>query len=386
MFVVAIILFFAEISSAQIILLKPDQDETISNLPPQIRSFMELPVKERRKAFNNPKDRLQISNARSGVPYRFTWKNISGDSGAFKLEISTKPDFSTPSQALVLKTWKKGRENGADVTNFEIGKTFYWKVMLTTKDGKQIFSQIRKFQTDPFPMRLIDLPDVTNTRDIGGKPGLDGRMIRQGMVYRSSGLNEDSPDFKDDDKSTWNPPNREDFRIGKPRITPAGAEYVRDVLKWRTELDLRTNGEVGAMKGSPVGPKLNWIHQSSPAYEGIFEKRWAKVMAEDFKVFLDTTNYPIDFHCISGEDRTGSLAIIIEGVLGVGADELEKDWEISAQSDLNYRNEFTPLMNGFNNFGHAKTPLVKKIENYLHSIGITEDEIDKFRSIMLENR
>lgn len=377
-------LLFAKISSGQIILERPAEDETISNLPPQIRSFMELPVKERRRVFDNQNDRIKIYESRSGAPYPFTWKNISGSTGSFKLEISREPDFLIASQTLITKTWKNGEEYGADVSNFEIGKTFYWRVILELKDGTKILSPTREFQTDPFPLRLIDLPNVTNTRDIGGRPGLGGRMIRQGMIYRSSGLNEDSPDFKDD-SATWNPPNAKSFRVGKPRITSKGIDYVLDVLRWRTELDLRSNGEVGAMEGSPVGPKLKWIHRSSPAYAEIFQKRWAKVMADNFKVFLDTSNYPIDFHCISGADRTGSLAFVLEGVLGVTEDELEKDWELSAQEPLNYKNRFDPLINGFNKYGSSNTPLVKKIESYLHSIGITEEEINKFRDIMLES-
>ena len=40
-------------------------------------------------------------------------------------------------------------------------------------------------------------------------------------------------------------------------------------------------------------------------------------------------NYPIDFHCIGGADRTGSVAYVLEGLLGMDDESIKKDWEIT---------------------------------------------------------
>ena len=43
-------------------------------------------------------------------------------------------------------------------------------------------------------------------------------------------------------------------------------------------------------------------------------------------MFLDPANYPIDFHCIAGQDRTGAVAFILNALLGVEEEELYLDW------------------------------------------------------------
>ena len=42
----------------------------------------------------------------------------------------------------------------------------------------------------------MNVPDVDNFRDLGGRLGLEGRRIAQNKIYRSSGLNNNSSDGK----------------------------------------------------------------------------------------------------------------------------------------------------------------------------------------------
>ena len=50
------------------------------------------------------------------------------------------------------------------------------------------------FKTLDLAPRLIALKGrIPNCRDIGGRIGLGGRRIRQGLVFRSAGLNENPP-------------------------------------------------------------------------------------------------------------------------------------------------------------------------------------------------
>ena len=43
-----------------------------------------------------------------------------------------------------------------------------------------------------------------------------------------------------------------------------------------------------------------------------------EAFAAAFRLFLDPGNYAIDFHCIAGQDRTGTLSFILLALLGVG--------------------------------------------------------------------
>ena len=111
-------------------------------------------------------------------------------------------------------------------------------------------------------------------------------------------------------------------------------------------------------------------------------------MARNFRIFCDRKNYPIYFHCIGGADRTGTLAYVLNGVLGVARHDLETDWESTFYS----RPPSTPISwcreeafnDGFSKYGREGDSWSRRIEFYLLDCGITEKEIAEFRSIMLE--
>ena len=95
---------------------------------------------------------------------------------------------------------------------------------------------------------------------------------------------------------------------------------------------------------------------------------------------------PIDFHCIAGQDRTGAVAFILNGLLGVSEEDLYLDWEVTGfwneNAGFNHKNRFDHLVNGFQKLKGEN--LHEKIENYVLSLGFTRADIEKFRSIMLE--
>ncbi len=237
---------------------------------------------------------------------------------------------------------------------------------------------------DPIAMRKVEWKGMGNVRDLGGLPGLGGRRVRKGRIYRSSGLNENAdyrvPGTKNArPKSEWKGP-------GATRIKPEAAKYVVETLGVKTDLDLRGDGETFGMTGSPLGDKVRWVNIPSAEYGGIFKKKGREAFIVDFKVFLDETNYPIVFHCIAGADRTGSLACVLNGLLGVDADLLHRDWQYTWTGRKNPKNApekfWEQLMVGFSAFEGAT--LNAKIENFVLSCGFTADDIAKFRKLMLE--
>ncbi len=173
-------------------------------------------------------------------------------------------------------------------------------------------------------------------------------------------------------------------RPGPSRLTEQGLRVVNEMLCWKTELDLRGPTEVGSMSGSPAGSSIQWVNHPSSNYKSIYKGGAAEMTAKNFRVFLDPANYPIDIHCITGADRTGSLVFILNGVLGVDLDDLSRGWEISWYSPLNYKERFDPLVAGLDGFGKPDDSICKKIEAYLFAQGITPEEVAKFREIMLE--
>ena len=114
-------------------------------------------------------------------------------------------------------------------------------------------------------------------------------------------------------------------------------------------------------------------------------------MAENFRESCKPEDYPIDFPCIGGADRTGSLAYVLNGVLGVDRREMETDWESTFYPripDANPDPEFwcreSHFNNGFAKYGKDGDSWNRRIELYLLDCGVTKEEIEAFKSIILE--
>lgn len=102
------------------------------------------------------------------------------------------------------------------------------------------------------------------------------------------------------------------------------------------------------------------------------------------------------FHCNYGADRTGSFAFMLEGLLGVSESDMAKDYEMTSYTyDGRYRNGDTSeyeyyykrLVNEIktNNTKYPGNTFSEKIESMARGFGISQQDIDDFRALMIEN-
>ncbi len=141
------------------------------------------------------------------------------------------------------------------------------------------------------------------------------------------------------------------------------------------------------MTKSPLGSRIFWFREHYCAYQNIDSESGRNSFAKIFPILLNPDNYPMDCHCWGGQDRTGTLAYILNGLLGVDDEELWLDWEATCfyNADTGFRHEFTfnKMMDTFAKFPGETT--CEKCEWYVKSCGFTDDDINAFREIMLEN-
>lgn len=283
------------------------------------------------------------------------------------------------------------RKNGEIVHSFGIWRDSKWfnfelpyPALKDTgvSDAKECATQLAADSADGLiAARAVDWKGVPNARDLGGLPGRNGRYVRRGRIYRTAGLNNNAKYREKGSKKTL--PREKWKGPGKSRITPPVRELVVEKLGVKTDLDLRSEAETFKMTGSPLGEKVKWINISSANYSGLGEKKGREAFVKCFKVFLDEANYPIVFHCIAGADRTGSLACVLNGLLGVDADLLHKDWQYTwtARGVEVPEERWERLMSVFSKY--EGTNLNEKIESFVLSNGFTAADIEKFRSLML---
>ena len=201
-------------------------------------------------------------------------------------------------------------------------------------------------------------PGVDNLRDVGGWTGLGGRRLRKGLILRSAHLQ-----------------------------SVKGRREFRARFGVKTDLDLRTTNETAKLEGkSPLGGNVALVNMSAPTYGDFDKPRGMKYFKEVFTLFLDRANYPIVFHCAKGADRTGSIAFLLQGLLGVCERDQALDWELTAVFNPNPKfraaDRYDKLVALVEK--RAGSTWTEKFETYAAECGISKEDVETFRKLMLE--
>lgn len=211
-------------------------------------------------------------------------------------------------------------------------------------------------------------PKVRNGRDLGGWTGLGGKKVAYRKLYRGGRL---------DGSYLGNTGRNEMLALGI-----------------KAEIDLREEGV--AASESPLGSSIAFF---APLLEGGYDymvkENPGKVAAcFTFIVNCLRDNKPVYFHCAAGRDRTGTLASILLGVLGVSESDISKDYELTY-----FAPAYWSLLNG--EYQHSRTSygfrcifntlketgesaFAQQVQKLLLDNGVSQQDIDDFRAIMLE--
>lgn len=257
------------------------------------------------------------------------------------------------------------REVPAESASYEIynlipGRTYYCKV--TTDNGQKTLANF-SFNTTG-QMRHLKAEGTANVRDLGGWPTESGRTVKYGMIFRGG---------------EWN---------GGHNLEPEGIEALR-LAGIKAELDLRSDSEArsitSSVLGSGVAYKRTPLGQTQSHMEGLTNSKATYKTALQYVLTCVKNDRPVYFHCAIGRDRTGTLAFLLEGVLGMSKSDIYKDYELT-----NFSYWGTPCSKGQLDDMFATIEamegetLEQKFRAYLISyFGITGTAIDQFRERML---
>ncbi len=283
------------------------------------------------------------------VPVVFAWESNLPSGTAFVLHLAEDEDF-THGRTYVC------HEMTTTVTNLRLGQTYFWKV---TASGTE--SAVFRFTTSDTAPRWMEVEGLSNVRDMGGWMTRHGKRIRQGLIYRGCEM---------------------EFHH---TLTEAGRDTMRNVLQIRTDLDLRGEA-VGKIEGSAIGCDLQLI--PCKAYgEYLCDKETCRRI---FSLLAQEERYPVYFHCWGGADRTGTVAFLLGGLLGMSTADLYRDYTLTSLSIWGERRLGSPLFRGFAEglaaYGFAETDAYPEAacRAYLADCGVTEEEMDRICGILLE--
>lgn len=240
------------------------------------------------------------------APVSIQWETAAGG-GSQRVYVADNPDYE---DALTYSV--SGSSTSYDIYNLIPGKHYYWKVTSTAGDagtGEFLTTGRRRF---------LKVDNVCNIRDLGGIPTADGtKRIKYGMIFRGGEMNGYHKDYEG-----------RFCRIDKNGI------QAMEKLGIKAILDLRTDSEAVDITVSPLGEGTDYIRFTT-ANQFYYDKCWnSDVYIDAFQWAIDELRKgkPVFFHCIFGADRTGTLAFLMEALLGVGENQLAIDYELTSFS------------------------------------------------------
>jgi protein-tyrosine phosphatase len=176
--------------------------------------------------------------------------------------------------------------------------------------------------------RWIPLTACFNFRDLGGLETVDGRRVRSGVLYRADALH---------------------------RLTPDDLDVLRR-LGLRTVIDLRTQGELdrhGRIALADLDEVVHhhlsmvdqiWSADDMPSDDDAptpqaFGEGYLRMLdgggaatATAIRLLADGETLPAVFHCTAGKDRTGVLAALVLGQLGVPDAAIAEDYALTERA------------------------------------------------------
>ena len=262
-------------------------------------------------------------------------------------------------------------EDHVIVTNLVPNTTYSYSVTAT---GGKVMTE-GSFNTTGHVHQIFFKTRVRNGRDLGGWKTYDGKMVRYRMLYRGGRW----------ETSTMS-------TSGKRNIINEGI---------KAQLDLRGTSDVLS------APAIDGFAFCAPVIEtggDTMLKSYKEQTRQCVQFAIDCAknNLPMYFHCSLGRDRTGTFALLMLGVLDVIEGDISKEYELTYFAPFSWsvsegEQKTTPYV-----FKNLRTQWAYKpaaevlwgyvqegerfsdgVERYFLEIGISQEDIDAYRSIML---
>ena len=210
-------------------------------------------------------------------------------------------------------------------------------------------------------VRVLNTERVNNARDLGGWD-CDGGTVKYNMIFRGA-------------------PMEQATEYDKTQFQRLGLCY---------ELDIRGDAEAYHLRESPI-PRVKYVRIPIYGYDGGIKVDGHPVQQTKKALELIIKNaiagQSTYFHCAAGADRTGTLAYLLEGLLGVSASDLDKDYELTSfgyvgngrmRSNTQYR-----LMKAYMESMPGDT-IEEKFINWYLQVGFHVESLNRFRSVMIK--
>ena len=342
-----------------------------------------------------------------------------------RLDLSEEENMNNPISYLLDKDATK-----TSITNLKVGQDYYYTITAIA-DKEEVKSAVHTFSTVDSSVRFIDIDGLSNVRDCGGWTGLDGKKIKQGLLYRGEEFNKQNNGRAGSSASDYHYDSSKASATDPygQKISTKGIETVVNELKIKTEVDIRgyetfdwesrinyqpaeCGGLVGALPDGSTDPEKGVVgivedvnYVICPVHtnrDKIYYDSYGRTAVKNFfSMLADNDGYlPIYFHCAQGKDRTGFLATLFQALLGVSKEDILRDYLLSnlgktgsvsiskITSNYNYVDYFLEgkeVTNDGKKDRAEGSTIAERAYNYLLSCGLTEGQLKTIRDNFLED-
>ena len=241
----------------------------------------------------------------------------------------------------------------------KIAKNQYLYVNAEYLTGTYLREWYYNFDSEGKMMGIID--GIPNGRDIGDIDYIkttDGKDIKSGVLIRGGEV----------DNAVYHYPEE---------YIALGIDSLKNTYKVKTDMDLR---EPSVVTRNVLGDGVQHKVYNMVYYDEIFTTAGKAKVKEVFTDLANPDNYPVYLHCTHGVDRTGTVACLLEAIIGVPQSYLNKEYMLSVGA---YGKDVMKVVNGLKN-NYPASNIQASANAYLLDCGMTQDQIDTLKSIYVE--
>ena len=316
---------------------------------------------------------MSLGKQRRDCPQAFTLKWVANEGVKEQyLCVCDKPDFKECAINILLS----GQDSTYQVENLAPGRAYYYKIIANLSSGESMTLCSSAFILSS-TVKMFGADELFNARDLGGWTGLDGKTVKYDKLYRGSRV-------------------RLNLSESANGLVLSNAASTLRNLGISAEIDFRGDDE-NKLKTSPIsrGTKFLRIANAKDCLGADILNGDAFIVALDQIITWLQAGKKIYISASFGAERTGAMAFLINGLLGVDEDGLARDYELSsftsdslAAGQVWKRNEgnYPAMVSAIKTL--EGTTLQEQIYNYfkngVNGKSISTTNLDWFIDFMLE--
>lgn len=354
---------------------------------------------------------------RQAFPERFAWDK------PVTVEINWKGTSDGTYTVTLFESRKAGKKGKAVLSETVRGTKFQMTNLIPqryytyqVKSGSKTVLK-GQFRTEGL-VRMLNIRDCVNARDLGGWSTIDGRKVRYGLLFRTGSIDGEYHGAYGDNcggDRCRNPLHQAaQTQIGDPARYTLHDESVKALQFVGIDADMDLRG----VTNEGLWGNQCMTHTRSLGLTKIPGADYCQIMTDlalhnpfdDPAIVRDVAwiiqelrkGRHVAFHCRSGADRTGAVAMIIEALLGMKGGDIALDYELtslSSEGTGQTRSAKNVLTSGYGFYGRGFTTmevnepdpdkrLQKQAYTYLNTAfpeyAISKADLDWFINFMLE--